>query len=216
MSARRIDFSFDFISPYAYLAWTQVHAVADRHGAAVRPVPILFAGLLNHWGHKGPAEIPPKRVYVFKDSFRRAARLGVPYGPPPSHPFNPLLALRVVHAAGMNRELIDALFAATWGEAPHKGLEHPEVVAGCADAVGLDGAALLERATDPAIKAAVRDATEAAVRAGVFGVPTMSVGEEHFWGVDSLDLLDQHLAGEDPVTADLLARVDSLPASAKR
>ena len=63
---------FDFISPYAYLAWTQVHALAARHGRPVQPVPVLFAALLDANGQKGPAEIPRKRVWVFKDTLRHA------------------------------------------------------------------------------------------------------------------------------------------------
>lgn len=216
MSARPIVFRFDFISPYAYLAWTQIHALAARHGREVEPVAVLFAGLLNAHGQKGPAEIPAKRVYTFKDSFRRAARFGVPLSPPPTHPFKPLLALRAVHASGHHRGLIDELFAATWGERPEKGVDRPEVVATAADAAGLDGAALVERASDPEVKAALRGATDAAIAAGVFGVPTMSVGDEHFWGTDSFEFLEQHLRGEDPVTPALLARVRGVRSSAKR
>jgi 2-hydroxychromene-2-carboxylate isomerase len=60
-------------------------------------VPVLFAGLLNALGTKGPAEVPPKRLYVFKHAFRLAHGLGVPLAPPPAHPFTPLLALRVTY-----------------------------------------------------------------------------------------------------------------------
>src|ERR1700722_4526563 len=116
---KTITFYFDFISPYAYLAWTQVHALASRHDCEVVPKPILFAALLDANGQKGPAEIPNKRIYTFKDVVRSAARLGVPLAAPASHPFNPLLALRVASAeldARRRRALIDALFAATWVE----------------------------------------------------------------------------------------------------
>src|SRR5947207_2147613 len=112
MSSSTLQFYFDFISPYAYLGWTQIHLLAGRHGSTVEPVPILFAALLNTYGHKGPAEIPPKRAYIFKNVLRLAHRLGVPLQPPPAHPFNPLLALRVASLpmeAGERRRLIDAL-----------------------------------------------------------------------------------------------------------
>src|SRR5580700_6920676 len=114
---KSITFYFDFISPYAYLAWTQIHALAARHECEVVPKPILFAALLDANGQKGPAEIPNKRIYTFKDVVRSAARLGVPLAAPASHPFNPLLALRVASAdvdRERHRTLIDALFAATW------------------------------------------------------------------------------------------------------
>ena len=127
-----LTFYFDLGSPYAYLAWTQIHAIAARRHATVEPTPVLFAGLLNAHGQKGPAEIPPKRIYVFKDTLRRARRLGIPLSPPPSHPFNPLLALRASSLElpeDRRRALVDALFRATWGggESPSlPGLVEPD------------------------------------------------------------------------------------------
>ena len=214
---QQIRFHFDFLSPYAYLAWTQLHALAERTGASVEPAPVLLAGLLNHHGQKGPAEIPAKRIYVFKDTLRRAALLGVPIAPPPSHPFNPLLALRAVLAApeDKRRALVDALFAATWGHAAEKGVERPEVVRAATQAAGID-ADLVELASTQPVKDALRASTEEAIAAGVFGVPTMRVGGELFWGLDSLDLLERHLRGEDPLTPDVLARMRDLRASAAR
>lgn len=215
---RAIRFHFDFISPYAYLAWTQIHALAGRHDAEVEPVPVLFAGLLNHHGQKGPAEIPAKRVYVFKDTLRRATLLKVPVAPPPTHPFNPLLALRAVHAASAEskRALIDGPFAATWGRAPVKGIDRAEVVEAAARDAGLDGAALIAKAGEQEAKDALRAATEEAIAAGVFGVPTMRVGDELFWGLDSFDLLERYLQGDDPVTPELLAEIRAMRASAQR
>lgn len=213
----RIRFHFDFLSPYAYLAWTQIHALAERARALVEPAPILFAGLLNHHGQKGPAEIPAKRVYVFKDTLRRAALLGVPLRPPPTHPFSPLLALRAVLAAPeeQRRALIDALFAATWGEAEERGVDRPEAVRAAARAAGIEED-LVERAGAQPVKDALRAGTEEAIRAGVFGVPTMQVDGELFWGLDSLDLLELYLRGEDPLPPELLARMSDVPASARR
>ena len=110
-----LRFYFDYISPYAYLAWTQIHALAARHGRTVEPVPVLFAALLDANGQRGPAEIPRKRVYIFKDTLRTAHLLGVPLGGPKTHPFNPLLALRVSSLPmepETRRRLIDKLYAA--------------------------------------------------------------------------------------------------------
>lgn len=215
---RTLRFHFDFISPYAYLAWTQIHALAERRGSIVEPEPVLFAGLLNHHGQKGPAEIPAKRAYVFKDTLRRALTLGVPIGVPPSHPFNPLIALRAVCVAprASKLALVDGLFAATWGDAPLKGIDRAEVVAQVASEAGLDGEALVARAASQEAKDALRAATEEAIAAGVFGVPTVRVGEELFWGLDSFDLLEQHLEGKDPLTPELVARALALRATAQR
>src|SRR6476646_612833 len=112
---RTVRFHFDFVSPYAYVAWTQIHRVVETRAAVVEPVPVLFAALLNAHGTKGPAEVPAKGVYVFKDASRKAHAAGLPpLEPPPTHPFNPLLALRVTVAApaAERRRVIDALFAA--------------------------------------------------------------------------------------------------------
>ena len=110
-----MTFYFDFISPYGYLAWTQIHALAAKHDRTVQPVPVLFAGLLKAWGHKGPAEIPPKRAYVARDIVRNARVLGQPIRVPPQHPFNPLLALRVASlemSASTRNALVNGLFGA--------------------------------------------------------------------------------------------------------
>ncbi|HEY1548617.1 MAG TPA: 2-hydroxychromene-2-carboxylate isomerase [Kofleriaceae bacterium] len=185
-----IDFYFDFVSPYAYLAWTQIHALAARHGRDVRPIPVLFAALLGNSGTLGPAEIPLKRAYLYKDTKRIAATFNVPFAPPPTHPFNPLLALRV---AGLDARTIDALFDAAW--AGGSGIDSAERVAAI---VGDDS--LIARANEPAAKARLREATDAAIAAGVFGVPTMIADGELFWGCDSLPHLERFLDGNDPIT----------------
>src|SRR5882724_12306571 len=92
---------FDLISPYSYLHLKQFHKLpADLE---IEYLPVLFAGLLKHWEHKGPAEIPPKRIYMYRQLVWLAAHLGIPYSTPPAHPFNPLHALRLVIAAGPTR-----------------------------------------------------------------------------------------------------------------
>lgn len=198
-------FYFDFVSPYAFLAWTQVHAIAARNGRTVDAIPVLFAGLLDAHGTKGPAEIPAKRLYTFRDAYRKAHRLGLaPLLPPPSHPFNPLLALRVASLpldADAKRRLIDALFQATW--VLGTGVETPEAVAAAATTAGLDGEALVRAAQTPEAKQRLRAATEQAVASGVFGVPTAVADGELFWGTDGLELVEASLRGEDPVPKDL-------------
>src|SRR4051794_28665758 len=90
-----IRFYFGYLSPYAYLAWTQIGSLAVRCRRVVEPIAVLFAALLNASGGVGPAEVPAKRRYVFLDTLRTASVFNVPLLPPPAHPFNPLLALRV-------------------------------------------------------------------------------------------------------------------------
>lgn len=205
-----IDFYCDFISPYAYLGWTQIHALAARHDRAVRPIPALFAAMLKHSGTLGPAEIPAKRVYIFKDTIRTARHFGVPFAAPPSHPFNPLLALRIA-TVSPTREVIDALYRAAWGGGG--GIETDAQVTRALESAGLVAAPLLAAASEASTKQKLRDATDAAIAAGVFGVPTVIAegptidvpgGRERelFWGVDSFPHLERFLAGDDPVTRD--------------
>lgn len=217
MSAGPLRFYFDFISPYAYLAWTQIHAIADRHRRRVEPVPVLFAALLDANGQRGPAEIPRKRAYLFKDVARLAHRFGVPVTPPPAHPFNPLLALRVASLPmeeDARRRLIDALYAAAWGGGG--GVDSTDAVIAAAGKAGLDGAALVKAATMPEAKDRVRRQTEEALAAGAFGVPSIVIDGELFWGVDSLPHVETFLEGKDPVAALDLSRWVNLPASATR
>lgn len=212
-----IEFWFDFISPYAYLAWQRIHAVAEAHGREVVYRPVLFAGLLNHWGQLGPAEIPPKREFLFRQVSRRASALGVRLQPPPSHPFNPLLGLRLAAlelASEERRRLIETLWRATWGGGP--GISDPAAVAAVLDDAGFPAAALIERAQSPSGKQRVLDNGAAGLAAGVFGVPTMIVEGELFWGDDSFAELEQVLRGEDTLDREGLARWASLPASAER
>ncbi len=212
-----VRFHFDYLSPYAYLAFQGIHALSARHGHDVELVPILFAAVLNHHGQKGPAEIPAKRSYVFKDCVRTASLLKVPMRPPPSHPFNPLLALRATAAVAdpaSRRALAKRFFDATW--ATGEGVTDPALVAAMIDEVGLDSADLLAEATSPDGKERIRANTEQAIADGVFGVPTMIVDGELFWGHDSLPHLEAQLRGEGVDIGAALRRWSGLGSSAQR
>jgi 2-hydroxychromene-2-carboxylate isomerase len=117
--------------------------------------------------------------------------LGVTIEPPATHPFNPLAALRMSHAADDWR-LVEALYRATWVDA--RRVDQAEVVIAVANEVGLDGEVLFEKSQSADIKARVRAVTEEAIGRGAFGVPTMIVNDELFWGVDSLPLLERFLS----------------------
>jgi len=200
MAERDLYFHFDYISPYAYLAWNRLQTFAPEHGLRIVLQPTLFAGLLNEHGHKGPAEIPPKRLYMFKDCLRIAARMNVPLRPPASHPFNPLAALRASlldMEEDVRRALVTRLYAATWAESRDVG--SPAVVAELCAEVGVPDA--LERIGDPAVKKRLFEGTRQAIERGVFGVPTMIVDGELFWGTDSFPHLQRFLAGADPIEA---------------
>jgi 2-hydroxychromene-2-carboxylate isomerase len=199
-ASRSIRFYFDYISSNAYLAWIQLPKIAARHGVPIEPVPVLFAGLLEAHGQLGPAEVRPKAHWMWRNNLRKAALLGVPLNPPRFHPFNPLLALRISSLPlpeEKRRDLIDVLFQGTWVRGLH--LSEPSVVGELATEAGLPGAELVAEAQRADAKTRLRERTDAAIAAGVFGVPTMSVGEELFWGYDDLPFLELFLAGEDPL-----------------
>lgn len=195
-----IRFYLDYISSNAYLAWEALLPVAARFGRRVEPMPVLFAGLLNAHGQLGPAEVAPKARWMARNNLRKAAVLGIPLLPPPAHPFNPLLALRATLLPMSDAErvaLVTGLLRAEWAE--RRDVSEPAVVRDVAASVGLDGERVLGEAAKPEIKQALRTATDAAIQAGVFGVPTLQVDGELFWGHDDLPFVERRLAGEDPL-----------------
>lgn len=214
---KRVEFFFDYLSPYAYFAALRLPGLCARHGAELSLRPVLFAGLLDHWGHLGPAEIPPKALFTFRDCARYAARNGIAFRAPRHHPFRPLSALRLslqVIGGDDQGRIVEAIFRAGWGDGIDLGSD-AELVAAL-EAAGLDGATLLARASEPAAKQKLRLETEAAVALGVFGIPTV-VGEgELLFGNDRLDDLELILSGRDPLAGRDLSGLASEGPSVQR
>lgn len=209
---KTIDFFFDPISPYAYLAFERLPQALEGCSYVVDYRPVLFAGLLKHWGQKGPAEIAPKRAWTWRQVAWTAHRFGIALQPLAVHPFNPLSLLRLALAcapAGRlpNRHVVETIFRSVWTQGGDP--VAPERIAALQ--------AQLQPARDPQgddVKQALRDATEAAIALGVFGVPTLRVrdaavdGGPLFWGVDALDMVKACLQGDpwfEPTHWDALA-----------
>jgi 2-hydroxychromene-2-carboxylate isomerase len=213
---RAMTFHFDFVSPYAYLAWTQLPRLAQQYDRTIDLVPVLFPAMLDAFGTKGPAETPVKRTYAYLDVIRKAKLLGVPIEPPPRHPFVPLLPLRIAaaHEGEARATIVDALFRATWETG--RGIDDDALVADALAARGLDAASAIERGKGHAAKATLLRTTSDAIARGVFGVPTFDVEGERFWGVDAIPSLEAFLRGEDPITPALRARIASIPVGATR
>lgn len=212
-----IEFYADPISPYVYIAWHRLASLCDRRpGLTVTVRPILFAGLLAHTGQLGPAEIPSKRVFTFKDVVRRCAEHGIPLVGPAGHPFNPLLALRTtLAAADADRgRAFAAVLAAGWthGHDP----ADPAVITRALTGAGLDGPALVAAAADPIIKQRLVDATREAIDRGVFGVPTFAVCDELVWGQDRIADVEALLDGHDPADPARVAAILARPVGAAR
>jgi 2-hydroxychromene-2-carboxylate isomerase len=191
---KRIVFWFDVISPFAYLAFEHLPQALEGCSYEVQYRPVLFAGLLGHWGQKGPAEIAPKRAWTFRHIAWLSHTLQIPIDTPATHPFNPLpllrLALACSEARGTpNRHVVEALMRYVWRGG-----------ADASDAVRLrELAAALAPQRDPAgddVKAELRTCTNDAVARGVFGVPTFDVEGRLFWGIDALPMLRAALQGD--------------------
>lgn len=201
---------FDFISPFAWLQWPRVRTLAGEREVFLRP--ILFAGVLDHHGQKGPAEIAGKREFTYRHVLWRARETGRSMRFPPAHPFNPLAALRLCIAAGSSVTATDAIFDWIWGQG--RAGDSAQALASVAERLAI---ADVEAAiADPAVKTALRENTDDAIAAGVFGVPTLSLGGRLFWGDDAHDFALACL--HDPALWDEpeMRRVASLPVGVSR
>ena len=191
--ARKLDFYFDYISPYSYLADTQVKALAERTGAELVYHPVLNGGIVTATENKPPPMVPAKLRYMSVDLPRWVKRFGVPLKGPGGLA-NTLRALRGALAAqqdGTFETYHGAMFRAAFTEGID--LSSKETVLEVAARAGLDAGKLGERMEDPAIKEKLKADTAAAVERGLFGVPTFFVDDEMFFGVDHLDFVEEAL-----------------------
>jgi 2-hydroxychromene-2-carboxylate isomerase len=191
---KRLVFWLDFISPFAYLAFERLPDALQGLSYEVEYRPVLFAGMLSHFGNKGPAELEPKRAWTFRHVHWLAHRHGIPMDTPAAHPFNPLALLRLAWACAPegstpNRRVCEAVFRHVWR--------------GGADAADPDRLAELtaslappSRPADDEIKRRLRAATDDALALGIFGVPTLQLGERLFWGFEALPMVAACLSGD--------------------
>ncbi|HEX4504119.1 MAG TPA: DsbA family protein [Alphaproteobacteria bacterium] len=207
---RLLTWYFDVISPYAYLQTGDLHRLpADTE---ITPKPVLFAGLLNHWGQKGPAEIPAKRLHTYRQCAWMAAERGLPFRMPPAHPFNPLTALRLLCALGPTVDQARIATRVVFGEGHDPST--PDGLAALGKALGVDDPAAL--AADDAAKARLRANTDEAVAKTVWGVPTFEAEGELFWGADSFPMLLDFLGNPGLFEDGEMRRHGELPMGAVR
>lgn len=189
-----LDFYFDFISPYAYLASGAVKRIAASHGRTLNWRPFrLGVAVVKVMGLRPLMETPLKSEYVRRDVTRLARVMGLPLtidGPIP----DPLPPACLVYSSPRSSRaaLCEALLAARWAEG--KDIGDPDMLGKIADQFGLGQEAGRAALADPSFRQAWNGATENAISEGVFGSPTVCVGGELFWGVDRLPLLDRYLA----------------------
>jgi len=189
---RSVDFLFDYGSPAAYLAWTQLDKLAADTGARVNMMPILLGGVFQATGNRAPITVPAKGSYLFKDLDRYARLYGVPLVMNPHFPINTITLMRIDVALCLrNDPRLDAyraaVFSAVW--AGQKNMGDPATVAEVLAPGSFAPDELLALAADPQVKETLKTWTQQAVDRGVFGAPTFFVGDEMFWGQDRLEFV---------------------------
>lgn len=206
----KADWYFDFISPFSYLQLGKIRARASR--IEITPLPIVFGAVLKHHGQLGPAEIRGKREFTYRIAQWTAERDGIALRFPPAHPFNPVSALRLAIAAGSTWPAIAAIFDHIWQHG-RAGDDAPSL-ADVAREIGIDDVATAISRDD--VKSTLRANTESAIAAGVFGVPTLRIGGELFWGNDATPMIDDWLANPARFDAAEYRRIALLPQAIER
>jgi 2-hydroxychromene-2-carboxylate isomerase len=210
---------FDFVSPYSYLqfaAYPELVASAELR-------PLLFAGLLNHWGNKGPAELPAKRLQTYRHTYWMAGQHGIAMKYPPAHPFNPISALRLAIALECGYAAIKTIFEFIWMEGRSTADEWPAL----AERLGLSRAEADAMIAAPRVKQALAANGREAIARGVYGVPTFDARRERpdasgvttgelFWGLDATDMLLDYLEHPDVFDDPEMRRIAALPVGAAR
>lgn len=192
--AKSLDFYFDYGSPTSYLAYTQLPMLAKRTGATVNYKPILLGGVFQATGNRSPVEVAAKGKYMFEDLKWFAARYGVEFQQNPYFPINTLNLIRGALAAqrdGYFAVYSDTVFKAIWADAVNMG--DPAEIGKVLTAGGLDASKIIAATQEPAIKEALKAATEAAVLRGVFGAPTFFVDQHMHFGQDRLPYVEELL-----------------------
>jgi 2-hydroxychromene-2-carboxylate isomerase len=206
----KLSWVFDVISPFAYLSLKELSRLPPD--VEVEFVPVLFAGLLNHFGQVGNAEIEAKRQFTYRFVLWRAMSLGIAMRMPPAHPFNPLQALRLIVAAGSNRRAVETVFDAVFLRG--RDVTDPATIADLGHRLNVaDPERVLNDAT---VKQKLRTNTDWAILRGVFGVPTFVIRDQIFWGHDSLDMTIDYLRDPRQFENPEMERIRSLPVGVVR
>lgn len=201
---------FDFISPFAYLQFEWLRR--ERPDFVFEPRPVLLGALLAHWGTVGPAEVAVKRQFTYRFVTWKARQLGIPMRFPPAHPFNPLPALRLAIAAGGGLGSIETIFRHLWRDGREG--DSASALAEVASSLGI--ADIQTAIAAPEVKAALAANGQAAVRAGVFGVPTFVVDKKLFWGIDATDMLFDYRADPAGFEDESMQALSDLPIGIER
>ncbi len=197
---KTVEFYYDLVSPYSYLAHREVSRICDEHGAGLSLRPMLLGAVHNAVGLQAPIETEAKARYQAEDIRRWAEHYGLPMEFPEPFPFRTLKTMRAavfLKDRGELEAFTREAFALYWeeGGAP-QGLQEADEdgpVAEAARRIGADPEEVLAGASTPEAKEALKSATGEAVERGVFGAPAFFVGDEMFWGNDRLHFVEEAL-----------------------
>ena len=193
-----LDFYFDFGSPASYLAYKRLRQLESKYDLTVHWLPMLLGGVFKATGNVSPVTVAAKGSYMVNQDFPRfAKRYSVPMQFNPYFPINTLNLMRGAVAAqdeGVFDRYADAVFDAMWQE--QLDLGQVDVVVKTLQNAGLDAMALLELTQSDAIKQTLIANTNQAIDRGVFGAPTMFVGDEMYFGQDRLDFIEADLKAD--------------------
>jgi len=191
-----VEFYFDYGSPYSYIAYHRLPAIARRAEAEIAYRPMLLGGVFQATGNSSPALNKVKWAHSQRDLERFVGKYEVPFQRNPYFIVNTLKLMRgavVAAEEGYLERYSDAAFAGMWRDA--RKMDDDAVIAETLSAAGLDAARILARITEDGVKQKLKAWTEAAVARGVFGAPTFFVGDEIFFGQDRLDFVEDALHG---------------------
>lgn len=194
--SKRVEFFFDFGSPTAYLAWSQLPRICQAHQAELIYRPMLLGGVFKATGNQSPVMIAAKGRYMHQDMQRYATRYGVTLNMNPYFPINTLYLMRAASAVALYEParleaFIKTIYEAMWVQALNMG--KISVLNEVLEQAGFDPQSLLAQIEQPEVKAALIATTDEAIARGVFGAPTVFVGDEMFFGQDRLDFIAQAL-----------------------
>jgi 2-hydroxychromene-2-carboxylate isomerase len=198
---------FDLVSPYAYLQLADLSRLPST--VSIQPKPVLLGALLKETGIKAPAAVPAKRLHLYRQCAWFAKTRGIPFCMPPRHPFSSLAALRLLCSLGPTMRDVKLAFGFVFGEGHDPST--PDALEQLGDRLGIPSPQTA--ASDDANKSLLRSNTDEALALGVWGVPTLVVHGQLFWGTDSFPMMLDFLRDPQLFHTPEMQRLDHLPSA---
>ncbi|QTD55705.1 2-hydroxychromene-2-carboxylate isomerase [Parasphingorhabdus cellanae] len=196
---KTIELCFDFVSPNAYLIWFPLKALAEKHGASIEITPVFLGGMHKLTGNAPPmirdAEVKGKNAYAMLEMTRFIAKHGLTkWQMNPYFPFNSITLQRMLVAVDTDKrgQLIDTLLPPIWEQ--QLDVTDVEALGKIVQEGGFDAQDLFAKTQDPVVKQALIDNVEGAVERGAFGIPTMYIDGEMYFGKERLGQMDEQLS----------------------